>query len=199
MPKQRAKIGITPVGDISAIILDVISANLQEYLLAETRILPRVEIPIRAWQQNRQQYDVGPVLAYLEALKEDRTDKLLGVMAVDLYIPILTHVFGGARQGADCGIVSIFRLMDHPKERDAPSSLVLERSIKVVLHEIGHMYNLVHCDDPQCLMHFSGSVDELDRLKLFFCRYCHAAITQRMGHPGRTDFTPTAESPKRFP
>ncbi len=178
MQKQRAEIGILPVGDISHLILDVISANVSEYLRIETLVMPGIEIPPPAWQQTRQQYDVGIILSHLSAHKGDRVEKVLGVLAVDLFIPIFTHVFGGARQGADCGIVSIYRLLEHPQENAATSPLVLERSIKVALHEVGHLFNLVHCDDPSCLMHFSGSVEELDRLGLFFCRYCRSFLNR---------------------
>ena len=182
MQKQRVEIGILPVGDISDLILDVISANVSECLCVETLVMPGIEIPPMAWHQNRQQYEAGPILAYLADHKGDRVEKVLGVLAVDLFIPIFTHVFGGARQGADCGIVSVYRLLGHPQESTAPSPLVLERSIKVALHEVGHLFNLVHCDDPHCLMHFSGSVGELDQLWLFFCRYCRSILSGPAGN-----------------
>ena len=178
MQKQRPEIGIVPVGDISHILLDVIAAHITEYLHLEAIIMPAVNLPLQAWHQNRQQYNVGQILAYLAANKDGGVEKVLGVLAVDLFIPIFTHVFGGAKQGADCAIVSIYRLMDHPQEGTAPSPRLLERSTKVALHEIGHLLNLVHCDDTHCLMHFSGNIGELDQLPVFFCRYCRSFLKQ---------------------
>jgi archaemetzincin len=49
---------------------------------------------------------------------------------------------------------------------------MLERIAKVALHETGHLFNLFHCSDEKCLMHFSGNVEELDMSPLYFCRYC---------------------------
>ena len=177
-PKKSFDIGIIPIGDIPQLILDVIAAHIVEYMNLEVRFMPDMAVPIQAWQQSRQQYDAGRVLRCIDGRTRGDVEKLLGVLAVDLFIPIFTHVFGSARQGADCGIVSIYRLADHPQERAAPTPRLLERSAKVAMHEIGHLYNLVHCEDNHCLMHFSGNVEELDQLPVFFCRYCLSFLKQ---------------------
>jgi archaemetzincin len=39
---------------------------------------------------------------------------------------------------------------------------------------LGHLFNLFHCEDNKCLMHFSGDLEDLDRTPLYFCRYCSA-------------------------
>jgi archaemetzincin len=68
------------------------------------------------------------------------------------------------------------------------SPQVLERTAKVALHELGHLFSLVHCEDSHCVMHFSGQVDALDKIPPYFCKYCNAALSkihkveQRYGH-----------------
>jgi archaemetzincin len=57
--------------------------------------------------------------------------RVLGVTAVDLYIPILTFVFGESQIGGPCGLVSAYRLRQEfygfPQIRD-PSATASEGS-----------------------------------------------------------------------
>jgi archaemetzincin len=103
-------------------------------------------------------------------------DKVIAVLNVDIFMPIFTHVFGEAKQGGKCGLVSVFRLkMEQDCIYPAPS-LVYERAAKVALHELGHLFNLLHCEDHRCLMHFSGDLCQLDKTPFYFCRYCTAFL-----------------------
>jgi archaemetzincin len=52
------------------------------------------------------------------------------------------------------------------------------RAAKVTLHELGHLLDVFHCDDPMCLMHFSGGLSELDDLPMQFCRYCRRYVKE---------------------
>jgi archaemetzincin len=58
------------------------------------------------------------------------------------------------------------------KDGSSPPPGILERTAKVALHELGHLFNLEHCHDTRCLMHFSGNLTELDETPLYYCRYC---------------------------
>jgi archaemetzincin len=87
-------------------------------------------------------------------------------------MPLFTHVFGEARQNGRAAIVSLYRLGTDPGGPAAIDERVLERMAKIALHELGHLLNLLHCDDDCCLMHFSGDLEVLDRITFNFCRYC---------------------------
>jgi archaemetzincin len=102
--------------------------------------------------------------------------KLIGVTTVDLCIPIFTHVFGEARQNGRVAVVSIFRMARMTDGSIPTKTVVYERIAKVALHELGHLLNLIHCDDKYCLMHFSGNLQELDRMSLLYCRYCRSFL-----------------------
>jgi archaemetzincin len=98
--------------------------------------------------------------------------KIIGVLDVDIFVPILNHVFGEARQGGRCALVSVYRLKRNSDGSTPPLSLILERGAKVAMHELGHLFDLHHCMDRKCLMHFSGGLEDLDEAPLYFCRYC---------------------------
>ena len=58
----------------------------------------------------------------------------------------------------------------------ADEALLRERTIKEVLHELGHAYGLVHCHDQLCVMRASTYVEEVDLKDAGFCGACAAGI-----------------------
>jgi archaemetzincin len=42
------------------------------------------------------------------------------------------------------------------------------------VHELGHVFGLEHCPDPECVMHFSNSLLDTDRKSTSFCSQCRA-------------------------
>ena len=164
-------IGILPVGTIPELILKIIASNIQEHLNLSAEILPFFGPPADAFDKRRQQYDAGKMLQAFSILELQRFRKVVAVCMYDLFIPILTHVHGEAQQGGKFAIVSLFRLQEDKMLSNKTSS-VYERAVKVTLHEIGHLFNLLHCEDKHCLMHFSSTLDQLDETPLYFCRYC---------------------------
>jgi archaemetzincin len=130
------------------------------------------------------QYDAGKLLAAFEALPISDYHKLVGVVTVDIFLPIFTHVFGEAQQGGRWALVSLFQLHTEHGSAPAASATIYERAAKIALHEIGHLFNLPHCDDDQCLMHFSGGLADLDRLPFNYCRYCRTFFTEALNADG---------------
>jgi len=174
MHRKKKTIGVFAFGDVPAIVLKVIDAHLSGYLNLEAEIMPSLALPDYALNEHRFQYDCGIILKKLRANTFNGYEKVIGVLPVDLFVPIFTYVYGEARQGGRIALVSIFRLQSNPQMASEPSSLMYERTAKVAMHELGHLFNLRHCDDEKCLMHFSGSLNELDRTPVYFCRYCTA-------------------------
>jgi len=59
-----------------------------------------------------------------------------------------------------------------PKNDD----LLLERFIKVIIHELGHTFGLKHCHAPRCIMISSTYVEDLDQKDQSFCPECTALV-----------------------
>jgi archaemetzincin len=167
-----SRIGILPFGDIPEITLKSIAGHILGQLRLPVDILPPTASPSFALDERRLQYNAGSILKAMECPTHDAYDKRIGVVDVDLFVPILTHVFGEAKQGGSCALVSIYRLKKNPDGSLAHASIQLERAGKVALHELGHLFNLHHCMEERCLMHFSGGMEDLDRAPLYYCRYC---------------------------
>ncbi len=172
MRKDRQRIGVIPIGDIPDIVPKVIAAHISGYLELQTTLLESMKNPSYALDRQRLQYNVGPILQHLESRLFTSVDKVVGILDVDLFVPVFTHVFGEARQGGRVALISIFRLRENSMDTINNSAIALERAAKVALHELCHLYDLTHCESSQCLMYFSGSLSDLDQSSFNLCRYC---------------------------
>ncbi|MCK5347901.1 MAG: hypothetical protein KAJ25_00840, partial [Desulfobacula sp.] len=48
-----------------------------------------------------------------------------------------------------------------------------KRIVKEAIHELGHTFDLRHCEDEKCIMHYCRRVEDVDRKSSRFCRYCN--------------------------
>ena len=74
--------------------------------------------------------------------------KTIGLFSVDLFIPILTFIFGQAMLNGRTGIASLYRLSNERYGMPMDETLLLDRFKKEVIHELGHTFGLLHCPDP---------------------------------------------------
>ena len=172
MNSGNKPIGVVPLGEVCELTVKSIAAHVLGYFHLDAFILPPMEHPMYAYEERRHQYDAGAIIAAMESLSFPQCDKVIGVVDLDLFIPIFAHVFGEARQGSRAALVSIYRLKHSSSTLQEALNLQMERAAKVGLHELGHLYNLHHCMDALCLMHFSGGLEDLDQTPLYLCRYC---------------------------
>jgi archaemetzincin len=133
-----------------------------------------------AYHPERQQYHSTEMIEHLAALQGDDAI-VLGVTSVDLYIPILTFVFGEAHLEGHCAVVSFHRLRQEFYGLPGDSALLEERLVKEAIHEVGHTLGLHHCEDYECVMASSHAVEWLDMKYREICDHCRAVagLTQR--------------------
>jgi archaemetzincin len=129
--------------------------------------------PRHAFDPRRKQHASGTVLKWLLEAGPPH-GKVLGVTDRDLFIPILTYVFGEAQLGGRAALVSTARLAEDV-ELVGPELLV-ERLAKEAVHEVGHAYGLLHCDGERCVMGRSPAVREVDAKSSELCRECRAKL-----------------------
>lgn len=176
MKRLFGPIGVAPVGEVPETPLKVIAAHISGYLNLNAEVIAPIENPNHAFDKNRFQYDAGKILSHFESIRFYEFEKIVAVFSDDLFIPIFSHVFGEARLGGKYALVSLFRLDKQPDGSTSPTAKIYERAAKVALHEIGHLFHLEHCDDNRCLMHFTGGLESLDEISLYFCRYCNTYL-----------------------
>ncbi len=136
------------------------------------------ERPRHAFDPRRRQHASGAILRWLvEAGPHE--GKVLGVTDRDLFIPILTYVFGEAQLGGKAAVVSTARLLEDVELFGR--RLLVERLAKEAVHEVGHAFGLVHCGTPGCVMSRSPAVREVDEKTSQLCAECRARLHELNG------------------
>jgi archaemetzincin len=101
---------------------------------------------------------------------------LLAVTSFDLYIPILTFVFGEAQLNGPCAVLSTHRLRQEMYGLAPDVELLQQRTLKEAMHELGHTMGLTHCEDYTCVMAPSHAVEWIDLKTRSLCASCRAAV-----------------------
>lgn len=130
---------------------------------------------------SRRQYNANKLLTHLEGVASQGNIKILGLCQVDLFIPILTFIFGQAIFRGKTGVVSTYRLRNEQYGMPADEKLLYERFRKVVFHELGHAFGLIHCHVPSCVMRSSTYVEDIDLKEHFFCPKCREDLESEIG------------------
>lgn len=133
----------------------------------------------------RGQHHATLILARLLRHLPDPGSKIVGITAVDLYVPVLTFVFGQAQLGGHGAVVSTHRLHNELYGLPGDDALVFQRALKEVIHELGHAFGLVHCRDYNCVMNASTYVEDVDLKGAHLCSVCEARFAElrRAGAP----------------
>jgi archaemetzincin len=166
---------ISPIGNFDADILCAIEEMIVKGVGLSCRVQALIDTIDFAWDAKRQQFHSTAILDRLAQEAPPDTLKIIALTDRDLFIPILTHVYGEAQLGGVSCIVSIHRLaagISPVGERDR----FLERVVKESAHELGHTFNLRHCKDNQCLMHYCRSIGDVDHKDNRLCRYCRVML-----------------------
>ena len=132
-----------------------------------------------AYDRVRGQYNSTTLLAALLGLAPAGA-RILGITGVDLFIPVLTFVFGEAQLGGQAAVASSYRLRNSYYGLPADRSLTLERLNKECVHELGHTFGLKHCADFQCVMRASTNVEEIDIKGRSLCRTCSTHVDSQV-------------------
>jgi archaemetzincin len=183
MKSKKRIIGVVPVGDVPELAPKVIAAHIIGFLKLAAEILAPAQPPAAAFDESHGRYNAAKILSCFKSGPYDNYDKVIGVLNVDLFIPTFAYVFGEAKQGGKHALVSLFRLTGANEGRHPPSAILWERAAKVALHELGHLYNLLHCTEKNCLMHYSGGLADLDDIPFYFCRYCNTYFRDALARP----------------
>jgi archaemetzincin len=163
---------VCPLGSVDERILDCVSRGLAKRSNMAVRVLPAMGDPAYAYDEKRGQYNSKRVLKRLAACCPREAFTIMGVTRVDLFVPILTFVFGAAQMSGRCAVISTQRLDPVYYQAPKDQNLLMERVEKTAVHELGHSMGLVHCRDRRCVMFSSTRIEDTDFKKSEFCYTC---------------------------
>jgi archaemetzincin len=140
--------------------------------------------PPVAWDSRRMQYYSTAILKQLSQLVPGAlTSRCLALTDIDLFVPVLTFVFGEAQLSGCYAVVSTHRLREEFYGLPTNAPLLLERAIKEAVHELGHTMGLRHCSDWRCVMASTHAVEKLDLKSAEFCPRCRRVVDALCGEP----------------
>ena len=125
---------------------------------------------------SRRQYNGNKLLNRVDELVSPGSVKTIGLFSVDLYIPILTFIFGQAYLNGRSAIASRFRLRNEHYGLVPDENLLIDRLAKEVIHELGHTFGLIHCHAPDCVMRSSTYVEDIDQKGSGLCLSCRGEM-----------------------
>jgi archaemetzincin len=167
---------LLPIGDVQWQLIERLRTQLAARFRARCEILPPEFGPEVAFHAERQQYHSSEMLGHMHQSKIRKCWRLLGVTPVDLYIPILTFVFGEAQMGGKMALVSTHRLRQEFYGLPPDPELLSQRLFKEAVHELGHTLELTHCHDYSCVMSASHAVEWIDIKDSTLCSYCYDRV-----------------------
>jgi archaemetzincin len=194
--KERHTIYIQPIGNFTATQKRVMQLT-DEYMKAFfnlpvklNEIQPLGNVPAKLKRKNPYEGQLQIRTSYfldsvLPKMLPDDAAALICFTNEDLYPnDTMNYVFGQAMLQGRVGVWSLKRF-GNPDASVKDYNFFLQRTLKVAMHETGHMFSMLHCTKYDCVMSGSNHLEETDRHPIDVCPECMAKIALAM------DYEPT--------
>jgi archaemetzincin len=156
--------------------LDALAAALASEFRVSCHVSSDVLDATVMFEPGRRQYHSTVILRAMTRLVSDPGVRLVAVTELDLFVPVLTFVFGEAQLGGNCAVVSMRRLREEFYGLPPNPALTAERLLKEAIHELGHTFGLRHCANWQCAMASTHIVERLDLKEARYCTACRQVV-----------------------
>lgn len=157
------------MGNVPEMLVDQISAELKNQLRIVTDTHLPMGIPKEFRDSYRDQYSTERILKFLN---EKIQGKVLAITDNDIFAVDMNFTYGQAQMSGSAAVLSMFRLRQEFYRQRSDNAVMIERSVKEAVHEVGHMLGLKHCLNEKCVMNFSPTIFNLDKKTKFFCNDC---------------------------
>lgn len=176
-----SSIVLVPIGNVPDVLLQRLVRSICEVFHTMVSLSKLTSEPSVAFDPYRNQYNSTMLLSILLNSTGTPGTKILGVTEYDLFVPVLTYVFGEAQLNGNAAVVSFFRLRPELYGLPMDAAIVESRLEKEAIHELGHTFGLIHCSDDHCVMHPSTYAEEIDLKSHTPCSDCLVELHSRFG------------------
>jgi archaemetzincin len=165
-------LGLVSIGSPDEEVAAALEQGLREAFGLSVRRFDPLPEPPGALDPARGQWASTAFLRLLLGSLPPGTGRLLGLTPRDLFVPVLSFVFGQAQLNGPVAVVSVARLDQTFHGLPADRPLLVTRALKEAVHELGHTFGLIHCADSRCPMSLSIDIRQLDAKTSRFCASC---------------------------
>ena len=160
--------------DIPTSILNLLSDSISEEFNNNVTVAPTLKVDIQNFiDRNRNQLRSTNLLNWiLEKIEPTKEMKILSICDIDAYSDNLNFVFGEASLGGQAAVIYLPRLRPEFYNQEADEHIFKDRIVKEAIHELGHTFGLIHCNNKRCVMHFSNSLNDTDYKSRSLCENC---------------------------
>ena len=169
---------VAPIGSVDDDILAALETSLQHAFGFEVKRTKPNGDPSYAFDIERKQYSSTMILRELVRQCPKDAVRLLAVTELDLFIPMLSFIYGQAQLDGKVSIVSLARLRQEFYTLPANRTLAVGRLLKEAFHEVGHTFGLTHCIDKGCPMSLATNIQQLDLKGRNFCSSCSILVRE---------------------
>ena len=161
------KIKIIQVGEMQSDILKILIEDLNKRFKNKFVFYKKIPLPVESYNKYRNQYDSEIIFKHIA---NENNEKIIIFTSNDIFDKDLNFVFGLVKN--NMALISTARLDPEFYNENKNFELLLNRTKKETIHELGHMFGLDHCNDPLCVMSSSDSISYIDEKKCEFCKNC---------------------------
>lgn len=172
VPAAAGKICVMPIGEVAesdlAFARDVVEASFGR----ETLVCEPLPLQDAYYYPERGQYGANGFLRYVEANAPRGAYRAVAITGRDVFTGDLNFLFGIGRCPGKCAVVSTYRFGFYcagPEQR-------MVRFAKLLVHEAGHTFGLLHCRQPLCIMKFAEGYETMDGTRLAMCARCERSL-----------------------
>ncbi len=166
--------------------MDFVRQSIEAFYRFEVTVPAPLPLPQEAYYAPRRRYRAERLLDFLQEVKHEEGDRIMGITAVDISTTKDGYedwgILGLATLDGTVCVISTFRT--GPRDADAPlwkKERATIRLGKTVVHELGHNLGLPHCPHRGCILEDAmGSVSTTDR-EYTFCDDCLRTLMET--HP----------------
>jgi archaemetzincin len=175
------RIELLAIGPVATELLEAVATRLSRRVPVACHVRTDAFQDSLPYLRLRNQLDADGLLHRLEASAPGCDCLLVGVAGEDLGSSLFAHMFGQARLQGPAAVVSIARLTPTFYGLPADRELTVERTVREIIHELGHCAGLKHCRDFECVMHRADAVETIDIRGAGFCAACEAGLPTGLG------------------
>lgn len=171
---------------LSIVPLEIVDEKIIQDLLSKLEDVFEITTDQVAWNsisrlekskfKSGLKYRSTELINYFSKNIPERINRILFITFADLYSPVFARYYGEAQLNGKVGIVSGFYLNKNLGEGSKDSVIFMSRLKKEAVHEVGHLFGLTHCTDPNCVMNLSGKPGDIDVKSSSLCKNCSEVL-----------------------